>query len=676
MFINKTLPLAALLLTPLAVAAADNTLEEVIVTANPLSDVDSSMSQPVQVMSGKNLQDKAMRNLGATIRNELGVSTSDFGPSSGRPVIRGMSGSRVRVLEDNIGTMDASTVGPDHAITSEPIFAKQIEIFRGPATLLYGSGASGGLINVVDDRIPSELRETPREDLYLDYDSVSSGVTGAGRVNASVDNFAFHADGMYRSTGDYGIPGYASQNPEPGAKKGVLENTDNTTNNVSLGSSYIRDRGTIGMAVSRYASNYGLPPVGDEEGERIDLTQMRYDFQAGLDNPLPGFRHFKTKWGYNDYRHRVIGGDGAVTTHVFNKALEGRAELIHDPVANWNGVIGMQYRYRDFSAAGEEETPKITQDSAAVFILEKGNYGTWHVSAGMRYEMQSAAQSGVTRNHNALSISGGLVWNYQEGYNVALSLTHSQRSPDIEELFGGEPAHSDEGIFIVSNPSLTDETSTNIDLSWHKTAGRATLTANLYYHLVEDFIYLRQSDDNHDGQPDRVSETYDGNPANIFPAGTPGGLYLVYQSQGNAVFKGVEAQTVIKLIDNNRETLKTRLWTDYVRARLHSGQNLPRITPWRYGGDLDYTRGPWNARLQFTRVNRQSDVAPLETPTAGYNMLDLYASRSFGYGGTEMSLFFRGSNLLNEDARSHTSYLKEYAPLPGRSGEVGIRASF
>jgi len=673
---RNTTPAVALLLAPLAAFAANNTLEEVVVTANPLSGVDSSMSQPVQVMSGKNLQDKNMRSLGSAIRHQLGVSASDFGPSSGRPVIRGMSGSRVRVLEDSIGTMDASTVGPDHAITSEPIFAKQIEIFRGPATLLYGSGASGGLINVVDDRIPSRLPEQPKGDLYLDYNSVSSGATGAGRVNAGLDDFAFHLEGMYRSTGDYGIPGYAALNPWPGEKKGVLENTDNTTGNVTLGSAYIRDRGSIGVAVSRYTSNYGLPPVGNENGERIDLTQMRYNFKAELDDPLPGFQHFRTKWGYNDYRHNVIGGNGSVTTRVFNKAVEGRAELIHDPVANWNGVIGMQYRYRDFSAAGDESTPKITRNSAAVFILEKGNYGAWHVSAGMRYEMQSAEQSDITKNHDAFSVSGGLVWNYLEGYNMALSLTHSQRSPDIEELFGGEPAHSDEGIFIISNPSLTDETSSNIDLSWHKTAGRITLTANLYYHLIEDFIYLRQSDINHDGQPDRVSVTYDGNPANIYPAGTPGGLYLVYQSQGNAVFKGAEAQTVIRLMDGSRGTLSTRLWTDYVRARLNNGQNLPRITPWRYGGDLDYTRGPWDARLQFTRVNRQGDVAPLETPTAGYNMLDLYASRHFELDGSKMSVFFRGSNLLNADARSHTSYLKKYAPLPGRSGEVGIRASF
>jgi iron complex outermembrane receptor protein len=675
MYTRMFILLAGLMYASLTLAVHEP-LEEIIVTADPLSRVDSKLSQAVDVISAEDLRNKAMRNIGEAISDQLGVSTADFGPSVGQPVIRGLSGSRVRVLENDIGTMDASTVGPDHAVSTEPIFAGQIEIFRGPATLLYGSGASGGLINVASDRIPDHPQPQTSGDLYLDYDTASNGVMGAGRLNSGFGNIALHLDGMARDTGNHSIPGYAALDPEPGAEKGTLENSYNRTHNVSLGTSYVSENGYLGGAISNYHSKYGLPPVGDEEGENIDLNQNRYHIAAELENPLPGFAHAKTSWVYNNYRHNVVDAAGAVGTRLHNQGVEGRVELIHNPLANWNGVVGLQYRYRDFSAAGEEITPAIKQDSVAIFGLEKGTFGDWHVDAGLRYETTTAKQSGVTQDHNASSISGGLNRDYQDGYNIGMNATHSQRSPDIEELFGGEPAHVDEGVFIVSDPALNNETSTNLDLSWKKTSGPLTLTANLYYNWINDFIYLGQNDLNHDGQADKVEVDYDGDPANILATGDEGGLFLVSQTQGKARFRGTELESVYTFLDEGNEHASLRLWTDYVRASLKDGTNLPRITPWRFGGDINYGKGPWQASLDYTRVARQNEIAPLETSTDGYNQLNFYAGRKISYNKAEFIVFVRGTNLLNEEIRRNTSFLKAYSSLPGRAGELGIRATF
>ena len=691
------------------VAASAQEMEEVIVTADPLSAVDNHLSRPVQVLTEAELSSRNIGNIGETLANEPGVSSSDFGPGSGRPVIRGLGGARVKILENGIDTLDLSTISADHAVATEPALARQIEIFRGPATLLYGSGASGGLVNLVNDRILRSVPAGLEGELLLNYDTVTDGLTGAGRMNTGTQNFAFHVDAMVRDTDDYDIPGFAELEPDELAQ-GTLENSSLKTDNIGIGMSYVGNRSFIGLALSRLSSDYGVPGGhghhgeeedhhdeedededhhhnddegadhhGDEEegGVRIDMKQTRYDLEAALDEPLPGLQRIKTRWAYNDYKHDEVEGNGEVGTRFNNNELEGRVDFLHAPIGHWNGVVGIQYRNKDFSATGEEAfVPPTTLESIAVFALEKVDYGRWHLELGARYEKQNAiTDAGVEAKHRAWSFSGGASWDYMKDYQLGVFAIRSQRAPTIEELFAYGP-HLATSTFEVGEPNLNRETSINIDLYWRKTAGRLTFSANFFYNQTDDFTFLQEQDLNNDGVADRVEEDFSGDVVDILEADEDEEPLLVYQTQSDADFLGFELETLVRVLDDSRSALNARLWTDYVKAERDNNTRLPRITPWRFGAELNYARRTWYARLDYTRTNRQSSTAPLETSTSGYHMLGAYLAHTVKLDGTDLILFVRGTNLLNEEARRHTSFVKDLAPLPGRSASFGIRAVF
>jgi iron complex outermembrane receptor protein len=586
-----------------------------------------------------------------------------------------MSGGRVRVLEDGIGTMDASTISADHAVSTEPLFARQVEIFRGPSTLLYGSGASGGLVNISTDRILDYVPDSPEIKALLQYDTASNGFTGAGGVSAGAGNVAAHVDGMLRDSDDYDIPGFGSVAPGAGDREGELRNSGVDTDNVSGGLSYVGEPGYIGFSIGSFNNNYGIP--GSPEGDiRIDQDQMRYDLQGELDTPAPGVRKLRTRWGRNDYEHDEIEESGEIGTHFSNEEWEGRFELIHQPLGSWDGVIGLQYRNRDFAAIGEEAfIPPAHEESIAGFVLEKGDFDEVHLEFGGRYEHQDTESDdiGADVGHDLYSLSAGAGWNYADDYQLGAAITRAQRAPSIEELFANGP-HLATNAFEIGSLDLGDETSTNVDLYWHKTGGRLTFSANLFYNHVSDFIYQRENDLNGDGIADRVTEDFSGDPAEIVL--DDGELLLLRHVQDDAKFYGIEMESDLSLFNDDRGDLHLRVWTDYVRGKIDSGDDLPRITPWRVGAGLDYVRGPWSANLDYMRVNRQDSTARLETATPGYDSLDAYAGYTFEYSGAELTVFLRGTNLFDEEMRRHTSFLKDQAPLPGRSALLGLRGTF
>lgn len=669
------------------ISAQDTGIEEILVTADPLSNVDTHLIQPAQVLSKQELKTRSIQNIGETVSSELGVTSSDFGAGSGRPVIRGQGGGRVKVLESGISSMDASTVSNDHAATTEPVFAEQIEILRGPATLLYGSGASGGLVNVVTNRIPTQLPEGILDaDAVLQYESVNDGVTGAASINAGADNFAIHLSGMKRDTNNYDIPGFAESVPDEGEEPGTVENSATETETVAAGASYIGDAGMIGFSVTGLDNAYGIPGhhhheegavVEEVGGVTIDMQQNRYDFAAALDSPFQGLREIKTRWGYNDYEHAEIEPNGDTGTLFSNEEMEGRVEAIHEPMGNWDGVFGVQLNKRDFAAIGEEAfLPPSKQDAIALFLVEKADFNLWHLDLGMRYEDQSSdARTGASADHDLISIGGGANYEYSDGYLLGVSVGRNQRGPTIEELFANGP-HLATNSFEVGHSGLGDETSTNIDLSWHKTGGRQTFKLNLFYNMINDFTYLQEQDLNGDGVPDRVREDFSGNIAEILPRQEDEEPLLLFHSQADASFVGFEAETILNLVESAGSTLDVRLWTDFVNGKLKDNGHLPRINPLRVGAGLDYETGPWYFNLDYTHTEDQNNTAALEDPTPGYNMLNLYAGYTFDVQGTSFTLFARGTNLLDEEVRRHTSIVKNIAPLAGRSGIIGIRAAF
>ncbi len=689
----------SLVAASMTVYSQQTELEEIIVTADPLGSVDDHFIQPTQVLDSEDLKRRSIQSIGETVSGELGVTSSDFGAGVGRPVIRGMGGGRVKVLENSISTMDASTISNDHAVTSEPVFAQQIEILRGPATLLYGSGASGGLVNVVSNRIPREVPDGIEGGAVIQYETVNEGFTGSGEFNGGSGGFALHLSGMKKDTKDYDIPGFADvhhgeeeEHNDEEEVKGILENSSTNTESITGGLSYINDTGSIGFSVSGLNSLYGIPGHGhheeaeehqDEEeegGVTTDMEQIRYDFSASLNTPFNGIQEVKTRWGYNDYEHAEIEPSGEIGTRFSNEELEGRTEIIHDPIGNghWDGALGVQINSRDFSAVGEEAfLPPAEQDAIAVFLVEKADFGQWHVDLGLRYEDQdSESITGDTASHGLISFGGGASYDYGDGYELGLSVGYSQRGPAIEELFSNGP-HAATNSFEIGNIALGDESSTNIDLHWHKNEGRFTFQVNLFYNLIDDFIYLQEQDLNNDGFADRVEEDFSGDVSEILDPDEDEEPLLLFHTQNDAKFMGFELEGIINLLNSDNVKLDLRTWTDYVDARLKDGGgNLPRILPWRIGAGLDYQNGPWDLNLNLVHTAKQDETAALEEATPGYNMLNLYAAYNFDIGNSTITLFARGTNLLNEEARRHTSVVKDIAPLPGRSGIFGIRALF
>jgi len=663
----STLSIAVLMgFNTISVQAQDvpkDVLQPVVVTATPFENrSELDIAQPVSVLKGDDLRRKREASLGDTLSRELGVASSSFGPGAGRPIIRGLDGPRIRVLDNGIGTLDISSISPDHAVTAESLNASQIEILRGPATLLYGSGASGGVVNVVSRRIPDQLFKSPKGNFEVRGNTATEERTGALNASGSIGNISWSAGGFRRKTGDYHIPGQA----EASSKKGLVENSAINSGGGYIGGSFVGEKGFIGLSVSRLDSKYGIPSL---EHSKIDLGQTRYDLSGELNEPLRGFERLKVRVGYNDYKHNEIESSGQIATRFRNQALESRAELSHKPIANWQGVFGFQFQDRNFSALGEEAVVPVTKsDSAGLFLVEERNWDRWRLELGGRIERATQnPQNNVnpSRAFNLYNVSVGTLWKFMDGYGLALSGTRGQRAPSTEELYI-HGAHRGTATFQTGDAALTTETTNNIDLALRKTDGNVKWKINFFHNWIGNYIFVRSADVNGDGVVDRADDT---------GALNPNGEFLVQNfAQIDARFYGAEAEAIFTL---KPAAIDLRLFTDYVRGKLNHGGNIPRITPLRFGLELNHRMGPWTTNLSATYVMRQNRVAELETTTPGYTLVNVEATylikkiRSNG-----IRIFLQGKNLLNEDMRVHTSFLKDFAPLAGRALVAGLRGDF
>jgi iron complex outermembrane receptor protein len=665
-----TVYISVLLLSGVSPAQAqaipkDSVLPPVVVTGAPFENrSELDMAQPVSVLRGDDLRRKREASLGDTLSRELGVASSSFGPGAGRPIIRGLDGPRIRVLENGIGTLDLSSISPDHAVTAESLNASQIEILRGPATLLYGSGVSGGIVNVVNDRIPNQRFKSVKGNFEARGNTATEERTGAFNARGSAGQASWSIGGFRRKTGDYHIPGRANEN-DPNSRKGIVENSAVNSAGVSVGGSFVGERGFIGGSFSHLESKYGVP---SPERSKIDLKQNRYDLSGELDKPIIGFEKLKVRMGYNDYKHNEIEGTGEIATRFKNKGLESRAELWHTPIGGWKGVFGVQFRDRDFSALGEEAVIPVTKSrSTGIFLVEERNWDRWRLEVGGRGEHATQDPRGdlPSRTFNLYNASAGLLWKFMDGYGLGLSGTRGQRAPSTEELYI-KGAHRGTATFQTGDNNLTSETTSNIDLALRKTTGAVTWKVNAFHNWIGNYIFVRSADVNGDGIADRSDDT--GTP-------DPDGEFLVQNFvQSGARFYGAEAEAVFTL---KPDEVDLRLFTDYVRGKLDSGGNVPRITPLRFGLEFNHRTGPWTANVSATRVMRQNRRAELETSTPGYTLVNVEVSyRIKETRSNGIKIFLQGKNLLDEEMRVHNSFLKNFAPLPGRALVIGLRGEF
>ncbi len=651
---------AALLVSQAALSQESKT-EEVVVTSSALRENPLDVAQPTSVVAGDDLRRQIAASIGETLSSELGVSSTYFGPSASRPVIRGLAGDRVQVLQDGLASLDVSSLSQDHAVTLETVVSQQIEIIKGPAALLYGSGASGGLVNVVSTRVPTEVPAKPITGaVELRGDTASEERTGAFSLDGGAGNLAFHADYFDRDTENVAIPGYTQSDAlrrqlieageQPDNVRGHIPNTAGEASGGAIGGSYIGQKGLGGLSYSRYETTYGIP---GEEQAFIDMQQDRIDGKAELDFE-GAIKKLRLTGAYNDYTHTEFEAPGVPGT-VFNQdAYELRFAADHELPSGWRGTTGLQYVDVDFQAIGEEAfVPSSKTQTMSVFAFEEHHFEKWTVELGARAEQQKIDVQADLPDYDqtAISLSAGAVWDFAEDHALALNLTRTQRNPQAAELYADGP-HIAAQRFEIGDPNLNKETSLTADLSLRHTGEKVNWTLSAFYNDYTDYIYASPTGEIEDALPVYV--------------------YL----QNGAKFHGFEAEVNVPLIDDGSRHLGLRLASDYVRGKLDNGEDLPQIPPLRFGAGLHYDQDAWHVGAQAFYYAKQDKVAQNELPTDSFTLAEVDASYRVPVGSTSVFLFLRGTNLLDEDARQHASPLKDIAPLAGRSWHIGARAEF
>ncbi len=634
-------------------------LDRVVVTASPLGLTAEELSQPVEVLSGERLDQAKAATLGETLAKLPGVQTSNFGAGVGRPIIRGLDGPRVGVLSGGLSSQDVSTISQDHATAVEPFLADQIEVLKGPATLLYGSGAIGGVVNVVDGRIAERrLDQTFGGRAELRYDSVNSGRTAMARVDASGADGALvlHADGVYRDQDDYDTP------------DGKQLNSFVETRTGGLGASYIGADGFIGVSVSRYDNRYGNPgepgdPTADQAGVSLDMLQNRFELKTGINRDFWIFDGLRGSFANTNYEHTEFEG-AEVGTVFTNKANEGRVELTHKPIANWTGAIGFQAGDRVFEAVGEEAfVPRTKTRSQGLFWMEHAQWDALQIDLGVRADkVRSDAAGQPRRSFTPLSLSAGALWRFSNAWRVTVNLDRAERAPAEEELFANGP-HIATASFEIGDTSFREERAHQAEIGVHYHGERFEAKASVYATRFDGFIYLVNT----------------GTQTVPDPGEDP--LPIRQWSQSDATFRGIEAEFTAHLLDNERGKLDLRAFGDHVRGELDNSaaaidKDLPRIAPSRFGLDMNWATDRWRAALGATRVMRQDNVAADETQTAGYTLVDAHFAWHWDTDDYGWEVFVDGNNLTDQNARVHTSFLKDNVVLPGRNLGLGVRMFF
>ena len=660
-------------------------LPPVTVSASGLQLGANEMTTPTAVLEGDELVRRREATLGETLGNEPGITSSHFGAGASRPIIRGMDGPRVKVLSDGAELHDASTISPDHAVASEPLLATQIEVLRGPSALVYGGGAVGGVVNVLDGKVPTAIPQKGIEgSAELRANTGAGEGAGAFSLTGGAGNLAVHVEGVARDAGDYRVGKGWAPDGEPTRK---VPGSFNRTDTGSVGLSWVGDRGYLGAAYTRQTAKYGLPGhnhsfegchthgthlhcgAHEEEDDHdhgaeehgdvpvVDLRSERFDIRGELRNPFTGFSALRLRAGVTDYVHDEVE-DGTIATTFKNKAYDTRIELQHEPLAGFKGVVGLQTSQRKFSAIGEEAyvQPTVTRKTG-LFVLEEYRlndwYGDWRFEAALRHDRQTAealasgSAGGTERSHNGTSASLGAVWKFTPGYQVGTSFTRASRAPSAEELYA-RGLHMATSTYERGNANLRSETSQNIDLSLKKTSGDTTFGVSVFRNRISNYIYGRTLDE-------------------------VDGLQLLQYSQADATFTGIEGQVRQRVTRNMGVTL----FGDTVRAKLDGGGLLPRIPATRAGVRLDANWNAWEGQVEWVQVARQNRVAAFETATPGYGMLNLGVSyRGQLSSGTPWQVYLKANNLTDRLAYAHTSFIKNAAPLMGRNITVGVKVAF
>jgi iron complex outermembrane receptor protein len=670
---------------------------DIVVTAPfRLSRVDLLSS--VSVLSGEELARDLRSTIGDTLARQPGVSTTSFGPNSSRPVLRGQQGERVRILKDGIGSTDVSNTSVDHAVAINPLIAQRVEVVRGPAAILYGSSAIGGVVNVIDKRIPRALPADERfhVDAIAGYGSAADEWFGGGALDVPLaGRLVAHVDGSWRDSEDLRIGGnvlaralreeaLTSLDPETRALarlRGPLPNTASRQWDVGGGLSLVTDTGHFGISVSRLENRYGVPirfeVSGEEEASAgivtafggghgegpeevlIDLGQTRFDARAEFDTGGGWLETVRMRFGYADYRHAEIEADtGEEATVFLNQGLEGRIELTQAQRGVWRAAWGAQLYTRDFEAIGAEAfVPRNLTTQVGLFTLHSFDLGAVRAEVGGRYEHTDIRSTdtefgggpvNVRRDFDAISVTAGASVRLGPDWRLAGSVTRSERAPSAEELLANGP-HAATAAFEVGDPDFDTERSLGGEVSIRTETARHTFSATAFYQDYSGFIEL-------------------------FPTGEEEDELPVFQfRQADARFWGVEVEGSAVLFRLADADIAVDGLLDYTNARIKEVGPAPRIPPLRVRGGAEARAGLFTARGEIEHAFAQDRIAEFETGTGAFTLVNAsLAVRPFGRDNAT-TLLLEAANLFDVNARRHASFLKDYAPLAGRDLRVTLR---
>lgn len=686
------------------------TLETIQLTAHPLVQTAADFAVADHVVEQKQLSQRSA-TIGDALADELGVYSNQYGSGSSRPVIRGQDGPRVKVLQHASETADVATLSPDHAITVDPLLAKQVEVIRGPSTLLYSAGTVGGLVNVTDQKIPTQMPEKAIEgNVALRYNSGSDEKLASAGVTAALgEQFALRVEGLKRKANDYIAPNYVVEEPHGNhvhyEQKRRVDNTFAEGQTINVGGSWIHDRGFVGVSYSNRQDQYGLPghsheydgcelhndhfhcpSVSEDEhghnhehehagGPWVDLKSERYDLRTELEQPFQGFEKLRAHASFTDYEHDELE-ENTVISNFKSRGYDARLELVHVPVAGWEGVIGTQFSQQDIDLAAGEADHHAEHDDAdhdhqhdhdahaghnhsvlmadtktkkySLFALEHKQIGDVHVELGARVDHQTIDVQSEQDNYSgtAYSASAAANWEFAPKYKLSVVGSHQERLPLAQELYA-DGLHFATNTYELGNPNIDKESSNNLELGLHYEGDRFDYHAHVYHNWFDDYIYA----------------------ATIAQKGN---LRGVQYTQDKAKFYGVEAQAGYNIND----TYRVSVFGDYVRGKIE-GENAPRVPAGRLGTKVNANfDDQWSGSAEYYRVFKQDKFADFEEETQGYNMVNLGLNYNGRYGqDQDYRVFLNANNLLDDQVYSHASFLSNI-PQVGRNFTVGVELSF
>ncbi len=693
--LGLTQPLVSLAQTD---TGSESPLEEIHVVAHPLAN--NGTAQSLSVLAGDELAREVQFSLGATLSGEAGIQSASFGSAVGRPIIHGLAGPRVKTTEDRIDTLDVSVTSGDHAVGIEPLIANQITVLRGASTLLFGSGAIGGVVDVSTSRIHDEMIDEATGRVQFRATDNANATNAAFTIDVPLsDNVLVHLDAFSSDADDYDIPGFAEsallmaaeeaeehhEDDDHGEHEdeeifGVLEGSRSERRGGAIGFSLIGESGFAGISISSLNADYGLvgghshgheedghedhdeEEHGEEEGSEepgmIDLSQTRFDIQGQMNNPINGIESMNFRLGINDYEHNEFESNGEIGTRFKNKAWEGRAELRHESWFGFDGALGLQLGKREFSAVGEEAfVPPVDSETVGLFWVGQHTLDWGEIEAGVRFEQvehSPSLEQLPDLSFDLFSASLGLVHSINDRFSLSGMVDLSSRAPTAEELYSNG-AHLATNAFEVGDPNLREEDVVGFTLSSGYTGDWLKLNASVYTMQFDNYIYEI-------GTGEEIDE-----------------LAVFLWRQDDASFTGVNLKGQLHLASIGNGDLDLNFMFDVVRGQLDQdgdNSNLPRIPAARSALGLSWKSDFWEVGLDYLRVSNQRRVAGFELPTDSYEDVSLFIQRTMELAGNDLHLFFHGRNLTDDEQRHHGSIVKDFAPAPGRGWEVGVRMDF